>query len=167
MKRISAVLVFFILACSPTKTAWQPSSVSLTADCSKQANCTIELFANKSMLIEPTTNPDGIRYKLVEQSGTNVIVYKYDKIVKGNLQDAGYREEVVFEYDGKKDFVLNDGELQETKMLFGRFCYCKGQTGYYRVKQGRLSIDKNANTKLQFTITEVPQVIKEIQFVLK
>jgi len=165
MAKLSAIVLLFALACSPAKTSWQPGAVSLTGDCSKQADCTIELHPNKSVIIKTALN--GMRYKLADQPGMNVIVYKYNKIIKGNIQDAGYREEIVFEYDGKKPLTLDGSELQNTKMLFGRFCYCKGQTGYYPVRQGQLSIDENANAKLHFTVTEVPQVVKEIQFTIK
>jgi hypothetical protein len=165
MKRIGVVLLAFVLACSPMKTAWQPNTVSLIGDCPKQANCTIELLPNKSLIVE--TSAYGLKYSLADQTGMNVVIFKFDKIIKGDLQDAGYREEIVFEYDGKRNIDLTDSQLQTSKMLFGRFCYCKGQTGYYRVKKGRLSIDQNARAKLDLTISEVPQLTKQIQFALK
>lgn len=154
-----------ILGCGSAKTGFEPRQVSSTSDCPKQANCTIELHANKSMVLK--NDNFGWHYTLAEATGKSVVVYKYNKIVKGNLQDASYREEIVFEYDGKKDFTLTDNQLQDTKMLFGRFCYCKGQTGYYPIKQGQLSIDGSGHANLQFKIDEVPQIVKQIQFDLR
>ena len=50
-------------------------------------------------------------------------------------------------------------------MLFGRYCFCRGQTGLYRVKKGNLqivSLNDNIHFNLDFTIDEVPQIIKNI-----
>jgi hypothetical protein len=161
-KNIAGLLLAFALGCSPAKTGGQPNSAVLNSDCPKQARCTIELIPNKTMIV--ATDANGLHYTLADQSDTNVIVYKYDKIVKGNLQDAGYREEIVFEYDGKRNIHLTDTQLQTTKMLFGRFCYCKGQTGYFPVRQGQLTVDTHGNAQFDFKVAEVPQVIRQIQF---
>jgi hypothetical protein len=50
-------------------------------------------------------------------------------------------------------------------MHFGRFCFCRGQTGYYKVEEGKLNLKKTNDTialNLDFTITKVPQIIKTI-----
>jgi hypothetical protein len=51
-------------------------------------------------------------------------------------------------------------------MLFGRFCYCKGQAGNFKVKNGNLKITKD-KIDLDFEIKEVPQIIKNISIRLK
>jgi hypothetical protein len=55
-------------------------------------------------------------------------------------------------------------------MLFGRFCFCKGQTGYYKVEQGTLNLIYKKNVvdfTLDFTVTKVPQIIKSIKATVK
>ena len=88
------------------------------------------------------------------------------KTVKGNLQDAGYREEIIFELDNFDPIKLGSSSLQKTKMLFGRFCFCRGQTGYYKVTEGTFEIANQIAT-LQFKVSEVPQITNEIRFSLR
>jgi len=56
------------------------------------------------------------------------------------------------------------------KALFARLCFCRGQTGYYIINQGQLSIKKLSESqyhlKMRFKIDEVPQVISEIDEVI-
>ena len=89
------------------------------------------------------------------------------KMLQKDLQDANYREEVIFEIkNSDTNLILSGEELQTTKMLFGRFCYCKGQTGYYLVEDGTLNLvqkDNKVSFSLDFNITKVPQIIKSIK----
>ena len=55
-------------------------------------------------------------------------------------------------------------------MLFGRFCFCRGATGYYKVKEGNLKLKKINETyqlDFDFKINEVPQIISKISGVVK
>ena len=126
----------------------------------------MQFLKNKSMVLASEDNKNS--YTLIDNPEKNVIVFTYSKTVKGNLQDAGYREEVVFETTQKlSELNLNDTDIQKSKMLFGRFCYCKGQTGYYSVRNGKMTVDSNNNLFLNFKVLEVPQIITEINLSLK
>lgn len=163
--KIAIIIGLLSLASCQSQKDFNPTSVSLISECPKQVDCTIQILTGKSMLIQNDGN--ATTYTLQDATGTNVIIYKHNKIVKGDLQDAGYREEIVFEIDQKNGSLkLTDANLQTTKMLFGRFCFCKGQTGYYPVEQGTLSIG-NDIADLNFIISQVPQITKKIQFSLK
>ena len=101
----------------------------------------------------------------------NVIQYNFSKIVKGDIQDGAYREELVFEVNqnGAKEF-LSESSAQNPKMLFGRFCFCKGQTGYYKVDKKDVAVTSNSTQKtvaLSFTVDDVPQITKNITFDIK
>ena len=65
---------------------------------------------------------------------------------------------------------LSNSELKKVNLIFARFCYCKGQTGYYQVRKGNLIIkkeeDNNYHLHLTFKVDEVPQIITEINQVL-
>ncbi len=165
IKKLTFLLAFVTLACGTSQTALSPQSVVLTGACPISANCALELLPNQRMII--TGDASGLQYRLTAQPGTHVLRYKYDKIVKGNLQDAGYREELLFEIPAAGPVDLKADGFGQTNMLFGRFCYCKGQTGYYRVSNGQLSIDKNGTGQLNFTILEVPQITNAISFSLQ
>ncbi len=167
MKKIVIVLLVFILfSCAIKKPATTFSITELLSDCPTAGTCTVELFQNKSMVINFDNNRN--TYSLADNFEKNVVVFTYNKTVKGNLQDTGYREEVIFETEKTvAELNFQDIQLQSTQMLFGRFCYCKGQTGYYKVRDGKLKLDKNGIVVLDFSISEVPQIIKHIKLLLK
>lgn len=169
MKTTIAILGLLMLSCSAQKQG-VIASVSLTSECPKNAKCTIELIKNKGIVLKKDDFGRDY-YELSERAATNVIKYEFSRIVKGDIQDGGYREEVVFEIEQNPDAILlTDKSLQNVKMLYGRFCFCKGQTGYYKVEKGTLNINgtKTAETGLlEFEVSEVPQVIKSFAFQLK
>ena len=49
-------------------------------------------------------------------------------------------------------------------MLFGRVCFCKGETGYFPVRKGNLFVYQNDGDLLvrgEFSVSKVPQILKE------
>lgn len=138
----------------------------IESHCPSDGKCTIETFRGKSLIVKQ--DEFGSTYTQLEDNPeTTVIQYQYNKNVKGDLQDANYREEVLFEIkNSTTQLNLSGNNLQQTKMLFGRFCFCRGQTGYYKIEQGNLKLNQNENNlnfTLDFTITKVPQIIKYIE----
>lgn len=135
--------------------------------CPTDGKCTVELFRNKSLEIKKDEFGSMYHQIIDSENNTSVIVYHYDKNVAKGLQDGNYREEVIFEIkNSDTNLILSGEELQTTKMLFGRFCYCKGQTGYYLVEDGTLNLvqkDNKVSFSLDFNITKVPQIIKSIK----
>jgi hypothetical protein len=80
--------------------------------------------------------------------------------------DSSYSEYVLMEIDsGRVELSLRDKQLQKVKMTFGRICYCKGEMGYFPVRNGQLFIYQN-NGKLQvrtsFKVPKIPQIVKEV-----
>ena len=164
------VAILIIASCSCKKSATQVQTMKLSGNCPKDGTCIIQLLKNKSMEVK-TDDFGKTYYNLIESTTQNVIRYTYSRTVKGNLQDAGYREEIIFEESNdSKNIALTNESLQKTKMLFGRFCFCRGQTGYYKVNHGNLIIlqkTKEKTASLDFKIDEVPQIINHIDFALK
>ena len=102
---------------------------------------------------------------------TSVILYEYKRNVEDGIQDGQHREEIVFEINNTdKEIHLNDFALQNTKMLFGRHCFCRGQAGFYKVSDGKLNLENKDNTitlDLDFTITKVPQLYSKVKATIK
>ena len=171
MKNLLIILILTtIFSCAAKKHNQTATSVELLSGCSKNGTCTIKLMKNKRMLV--TQDEFGsTQYSTEPNAEKDIIVFNYSKTVKGNLQDASYREEIIFEIGNNlSEFNLSDAALQNTKMLFGRFCYCKGQTGYYKVNKGKLSVTEDSKHNIitvDFVISEVPQVIQQISFSIK
>lgn len=172
MKKLSLIAVLVLFAsCSSKKNTVLPVA-NVTSICPKDGDCKVEVFDRKSMLVK-TTETSSLYYELEENPAKKVVKYTYNRKVKGDLQDASYREEIIFEINsnaGESNFV--DVSLQDAQLLFGRFCYCKGQTGYYKIESGSLRISKNKEmetTQINLTLktAKVPQIIETIAISLK
>ncbi len=92
--------------------------------------------------------------------------YKRNEIA--NVMDSSYNEIIYLELDPNNiEMDIKNSELEKVKLTFARFCYCKGQTGYYSINNGSLSIRKVSATSyelsLEFKVNEVPQIISSIQ----
>ena len=142
----------------------------ITTICPDDGECTIVVNKNKKLNV--LVDDFGSKYfQLLDNEGTSVIVFEYNKKNEENLQDGNYLEEVLFEIPNEVNSLnLTDTELQNTKMLFGRHCFCKGQTGYFNVNNGQLKLIKKDNEfsiDLSFKINEVPQIISSIVTTIK
>lgn len=170
MKKVALLIVILsIFSCKCKKTAAQTTTV-ITSECPKDGTCSVQLSKNKSMVMKKDEF-GSMYYTLEESTSKSVVQYSYNRTVKGDIQDANYREEVVFEIDNDTENInLSDAALQNTQLLFGRFCFCRGQTGYYQINQGKLNITKSTNEKtidLNFKIDVVPQIIHHVSFSIK
>lgn len=173
MKKIVIVsATLFLTFCSSKKNMSKNNETilpeyNIETLCPTDGKCTVELFRNKSLEIKKDEFGSMYHQIIDSENNTSVIVYHYDKNVAKGLQDGNYREEVIFEIkNSDTNLVLSGKELQTTNMIFGRFCYCKGQTGYYLVEDGTLNLvqkDNKVSFSLDFNITKVPQIIKSIK----
>jgi hypothetical protein len=171
MKKLFLIpLALGLIFCTSQKTTVANNSIAAINPCPEDGICTAEIQRNKGLEIK-SDDLGSIYYQLIDSPETSVIIYQYNRTVDKDLQDGNYREEIIFEIKNSESYLkLNDIELQQTKLLFGRFCYCKGQTGYYKVEKGKLNLNQKNNVVdigLEFTITQVPQIIKAIQTSIK
>lgn len=156
--------------CSTKKSTLKNNPMVIENSCPDDGICTVEIVRNKRIEIK-TDDLGSIYYHIIESPETSVIIYQYNLTVAKDLQDGHYREEIIFEIKNtvKKLHLQGEG-LQQTKMLFGRFCFCKGQTGYYKVEDGLLTLhqkETNVDFNLNFTVAKVPQIIKSIKTTVK
>lgn len=142
----------------------------MTTFCPENGKCTTAIYRNKSLEIK--TDEFGHNYyNQIDNAETSVIKFSYNRNVPKGLQDGSYREEIVFEINNSdKELSLKNEEIQKTKMLFGRFCYCKGSTGNYKVIDGNLNLkqkDNEVEFELVFKNNQVPQLLTTISEVVK
>jgi hypothetical protein len=173
MKNITLLMIFvFLASCHPTKDfpAYRDNITNIEMGCPTDGICEIEVKENKAMDIM-TDASGSFFYKLHDDNSKAVIVFSYTKSTPKEIQDGTYKEEVVMEIDkSQKATEIVDFSSGIPKILFGRFCYCKGYTGYYKIDSGKLKIALNGNKKdfyFNFKINEVPQVLENIHFTLK
>lgn len=158
-------LLFNLISC---KTCQKVSADKTLIKIDSANNVTQKLYLLKNKKLEVSESNGYLTYKIVASDKTNVIQFLYEKDLNQIAYDGGYREELIFEIPTKtiSKSYTND-ELQITKMLFGRYCNCRGKNGLFKVNNGKLQINsskKQTRFQLQFKINEVPQVISEIKY---
>jgi hypothetical protein len=140
--------------------------ILLKVDSLKNTSRKIYLHKNKKLDISELNG--SLIYKIEYSEKTSVIQFVYERDMDKVAYDGGYREEVVFEVPNDVPIQdYKDAGLQETKMLFGRYCFCRGKTGLYKVRQGKLHVvssKKEIHFELEFKIIEVPQETEKIAY---
>tara|TARA_R110001583_G_scaffold40294_3_gene128838 strand:- start:437 stop:958 length:522 start_codon:yes stop_codon:yes gene_type:complete len=164
MKNIVPFLFILIISCKPSFIVSQQINQKAIS-CPENSECSFELIPNKS--IEFKTDDFGILYPIITDGEKTLLKYTFKKNPIKNTQDSNYSEIIYAELDTKfTEVTLENEDLQKVKLYFGRFCYCKGQTGYYPIKNGTFKILKagknTVNFNLNFEIKEVPQIISII-----
>lgn len=136
--------------------------------CAENGNCTMEIFKKSELLIRK--DDAGQLYVEIIPGAKNVIKYSYIKKSLEDIADSGYQEIILFEFlNGEINLHLQNKNLQEANLIFGRLCYCKGESGYFRVTKGDLKItadNKELKVDLKFQ-AEVPQIIYELKETIK
>jgi len=133
-------------------------------DCIENAVCTLEIIPNSNLLIKN----DEFKNTYIElEKGENVVIkYQLKKNPIANTADSNYSEILYIETDStNKELHLKDINLQEVKMIFARLCFCKGSSGYFKVKNGQLdlSIKKNELTlHADFSVENIPQITTKV-----
>lgn len=158
-------LFIFIATClvtaCQTQKGMEKSTVTITSSCPKDGKCTIEVFKNKSILVEKDEFGN-VFYKVVDNPNRNVIKYEYNRINKDTtLQDAGYREEIAFETDSKFQ-QISDKDPNPAQLIFGRFLFSRENIGYFKIKDKDLTIfkeGKKTTINLKFNTGKVPRII--------
>ena len=134
--------------------------------CPENGVCKVEIFKNQSLDVK-VDEFGSIYYNKSDNPETSIVQYSYNRNVQKGLQDASYREEIVFEIKNDvKQLSLSNADLQTVKMLYGRFCFCRGATGNYKIIDGDLNLTKTNNKvafTLQFKNNKVPQLINNLK----
>ncbi|MDR6966770.1 hypothetical protein J2X31_000768 [Flavobacterium arsenatis] len=170
MKKIVvlSLISFLIFSCNCKKKATEENKnmkAQLLNSCPENFECTLEVFPNKTMNVK-TGDVSGTYFELEDFNGTTVYHYTYNQKTNKLYQDAGYREEIIFELASDvSDLKLSDEELQKAKMIFGVWCYCKGKAGNYKVAKGNFS-KKGNEISIDFPAVVDDQKVKELRIKL-
>lgn len=165
----SAILFFLFIqiSCKASKEKGLKTNLkSVMTNCPEDGICTFEVLKNKSLQVKK----DGIGalYPVFIEGKTNVLKFEYKRNDIPNTQDGNYSELIYVELPQEiENIEIANNNLSNLNVLFARLCFCRGQTGYYKVSKGLLEINKNNdnsfNFKLNFKIDEVPQIISVIE----
>lgn len=157
-------LMFFLVSCKAKSEIKSTNTEEInTIACPENGVCSLEVYKNKSLEIK-TDNFDRV-YPKISNGNHLVLKFEYKKAENPNYADGSYREEVFIQLD-IKNLEIETTNLKDKKLFFARWCYCKGQTGYYKITKGKLSVkkidNKNFKINLSFKIEEVPQMVNQI-----
>lgn len=163
-KVIMLVLVGLLFSCKAQKnTSATPAIIS--SECPIDGKCNIEILKNKQLILL-YDDLGGMYYDIKNNEGTTVIHFQYNKTEQANLQDNHYREDIIFEIvNFNQSLSLTDLELTQTKLIFGRHCFCKGQTGYFKIEKGSLILSQKKDVihfDLSFLNEKIPHIIRSI-----
>jgi len=134
--------------------------------CPDDGICTFEVIKDSSLEIK--SDEFGSLYPEIIPGNKLIVKYEYKRIEIENTADSSYSEFIYFELDSiEEHFILKDNDLQKVKLLYGRICFCRGSSGYFKITEGTLFIDKHSNTldvDLQFkTPKGIPQINSHIK----
>ena len=133
-------------------------------NCPENGNCNFTIIPLSSLVIEQ--DEFGSLYPNIITGNKLIVKFQYQKKPIENTADSNYTEIIYFELDNDNiNLHLQNEKLQEVKLLFGRLCYCKGETGYYKVNKGDLKVRMDYNNltlDLQFEVKKIPQIIQTI-----
>lgn len=148
------------------------SAIPLDTECPKDGVCNMEFIKNKTLSIE--VDEFGSLYPRIDEGRFTILIFEYKRNEILDTADSGYREIIYMQLDPESlEMELNGKDLLKVNLLFGRLCYCKGSTGYYKITDGHLLITKREkgeyHIELSFKTSEVPQIINRISetFVIK
>ena len=165
---LSFIFLTILSCCNSKKTVSQSNKnghSQILTQCPEDFECTLEVLSNKTMIIK-NDGIGGTYFELEDFNGTTVYHYTYTKKTNKQYQDAGYREEIIFELASDiTDLKLANEELQKTKMIFGVWCYCKGKAGNYKITKGNFS-KKGNNISIDFPAIVEDQKVKELRIKL-
>jgi hypothetical protein len=132
-------LVLWSCNCKKNAVPEKNSKAAMLASCPDGFDCRLEVLLNKSMVVK-TDGTGATYFELENQNGKTVYRYEIKQKQDQQYMDANYREEIIFELPSTTaDLTLSDTELQQAKMIFGVWCYCKGKAGNYKITTGDFS----------------------------
>jgi len=160
----------FIFACNSKKVTTNSKAIINNSICPKDGVCTFNIEKDKMFTLKK--DDIGALYPVIGEGEKTILKFEYKQNEIPNVQDNSYKEIILLEIDLKNpEISLTNSTLKTAKATFARLCFCRGKTGYYPIKEGKLNItkidDKTYSLEFDFKIEEVPQIINKIKETIK
>lgn len=166
MKLFFTLILFLVVSCksaqNATNTTLNSNKILEIKNCTENFECKLELLPNKTLIFN--TDEFGNVYALVNDGENIILKYTYNKKPNLNIADDNYTEIIYAELPKNiSNLHLTNQALQTVKLHFGRFCYCKGNTGYFPITEGEFTLTKLENNQLKielnFSLKKVPHKV--------
>lgn len=142
-----------------------PATISTPKENTKTDGTTMKVHKNSTLVYKDDTT--GGIYPVIEAGDFIVVEYTYTEKGPEGTVDGDYSETIQFEIPSNiEKYSLSGKEMQNAKVLFGKQCYCKGEAGFYKVTNGKLSVIGAGNDliiDLQFKVPETSQKVSSLQ----
>ncbi len=172
---IFLIPIFFVNACK-TQTGTVISSENNTMEqsekvvgCPEDGTCNVMVHKNKQLVIKE--DGTGAIYPEMVAGENIVVVYTYSKKGPEGTADGDYSETIHFEIPTATTTLQKENaSLGNVNLLYGKHCFCKGEAGYYPVKNGKLSVKKSDTTlgfDLSFKVEKTSQVVSQVSETVK
>jgi len=168
--------IFFVNACK-TQTGTVITSENTQMEqvenkvtgCPEEGTCNVQVHKNKRLVIKE--DGTGAIYPEMAAGENMVVVYTYTKKGPEGTVDGDYSETIHFEIPtATTTLQKEDASLGNVNLLYGKHCFCKGEAGFYRVNNGKLSVEKTSNSlvfDLKFNVGKTSQVVSHISETVK
>lgn len=145
-------------------------SKNFSNECPDDGDCDLKVMKNSMIALKK--DDFGSLYPEVGEGAAIVLKFEYQRRELANTEDSSYREVIYLQLNPESPEVdLQSQNLKNASLVFGRFCFCRGQSGWFRISSGNLKITKiQTNTyriQLEFLMDEVPQIIQSINQVFE
>jgi len=138
--------------------------ITVLSNCIDNAQCTIEIIPNSNLMIKEDAFKN--TYIEIENGVHTIIKYQFKKNELPNTADSQYAELLYLEIDNyNKRLHLKNEELQQVKMIYGKLCFCKGSSGFFKVKNGDLELllSKNKLSLItNFNVENMQQMVSQL-----
>lgn len=159
-------LLLSLIACKTNHQSLESEKqiLSIKSSCPEDGNCNFEVIENRKLDIK--TDGTGALYPQLSDGKSKVLKFEYNSDQDPRIADDEYTEIIYIEINPKiQNLRLEDKDLKDVQILFGRLCFCREQSGYFTVEKGAFQIetnkDKSVTYTLEFEVPGIPQKIKE------
>ena len=161
-KLIFLLTISTLINCKPTMNennlTNQPKASS---SCPEEGVCKLVIHKNKSLDIKKDEF-NKVYYQLSDNEYVTTYIYDYQKKTDPKLDDASYKEEIIFEVKNTETaLALTNENLKKIKLIIGRHKFERSNNvGYFEVTKGNFTLK---NKKITVNIdTDKPFLVKNV-----
>lgn len=164
-KLISLSLIVVLLCGCKSKKTDSPLSEAIETN----TNTMMTLHDNTALELK-IDYIGSLYYELVPNEEFMVVSYRYEENMPEDIMDGHYIEEIYFQIAKPiAPLTLSNTLLADSKALFNRQCFCRGEAGTFLITLGNLTIEENKNNfafRFDFTVSSGKQITKKITDVI-